>query len=146
MVGGRAWEVVLTWGRVPNWGGGVGRQPRAHAQAHAHAFDAFVPPLFFFLQRFFGERATQSQSRVLPYTVGRLRRTLRLKCGRSPPSSVHWTLFLLYRIDGSPPRTRKIKRSTGGAAISLGSRAKRRRRLVRYVSRPTLPNTALRAT
>ncbi len=65
MVGGRAWEVVLTWGRVPNWGGGVGRQPRAHAQAHAHAFDAFVPPLFFFLQRFFGDFATQSQSRVL---------------------------------------------------------------------------------
>ena len=67
MVGGRAWEVVLTWGRVPNWGGGVGRQPRAHAQAHAHAFDAFVPPLFFFLQRFFGDFATQSQSRVLPF-------------------------------------------------------------------------------
>ena len=60
-MGGRAWEVVLTWGRVPNWGGGVGRQPRAHAQAHAHAFDAFVPPLFFFLQRFFGDFATQSQ-------------------------------------------------------------------------------------
>ena len=70
MVGGRAWEVVLTWGRVPNWGGGVGRQPRAHAQAHAHAFDAFVPPLFFFLQRFFGDFATQSQSRVLPFFAG----------------------------------------------------------------------------
>ena len=71
MVGGRAWEVVLTWGRVPNWGGGVGRpRPRAHAQAHAHAFDAFVPPLFFFLQRFFGDFATQSQSRVLPFFAG----------------------------------------------------------------------------
>ena len=80
MVGGRAWEVVLTWGRVPNWGGGVGRQPRAHAQAHAHAFDAFVPPLFFFLQRFFGDFATQSQSRVLPFFAG---------CFSQPPSSSH---------------------------------------------------------
>ena len=71
MVGGRAWEGVLSWGRVPNWGGGGGRsRPRAHAQAHAHAFDAFVPPLFFFLQRFFGDFATQSQSRVLPFFAG----------------------------------------------------------------------------
>ena len=27
------------------------------------------------------------------HNVQRLRRTLRLKCGRSSPSSVHWTLF-----------------------------------------------------
>ena len=60
--------MFLTWGgMVPDWGGGVGRQRLAHAQAHAHAFDAFVPPLFFFLQRFFGDFATQSQSRVLPF-------------------------------------------------------------------------------
>ena len=86
MVGGRAWEVVLTWGRVPNWGGGVGRQPRAHAQAHAHAFDAFVPPLFFFLQRFFGDFATQSQSRVLPFFAGCFSQPLSSSHAPSPPS------------------------------------------------------------
>ena len=87
MVGGRAWEVVLTWGRVPNWGGGVGRsQPWAHAQAHAHAFDAFVPPLFFFLQRFFGDFATQSQSRVLPFFAGCFSQPLSSLHAPSPPS------------------------------------------------------------
>jgi len=86
VVGGRAWEVVLTWGRVPNWGGGVGRQPRAHAQAHAHAFDAFVPPLFFFLQRFFGDFATQSQSRVLPFFAGCFSQPLSSSHAPSPPS------------------------------------------------------------
>ena len=29
-----------------------------------------MPPLFFFLQRFFGDFATQSQSRVLPFFAG----------------------------------------------------------------------------